>query len=228
MLSMFTLGPVVLAGGLLVTVYEWRQPALDLPATRPIHPVKRLFDVCFAGAVLVLGAPVLLLLAAISWLSSPGPAIYRQERIGCGGRPFMIYKFRSMYVNAEAGGPMLSAGLGDARITPWGRFMRQTRLDELPQFLNVLLGDMSVVGPRPERQFYIDRIMAIDPSYAELLQVKPGITSIGQVRFGYADTVSAMIRRMRYDQEYLNRQTARLDLWIIGQTIKIMFQARGQ
>ncbi len=198
------------------------------PVTQQVYSSKRLFDLTITLAVLVLGLPVLLLTALLTWLTSPGPAIFTQVRIGQGGRPFTIFKFRSMYINAEQGLPMLSIGPADPRITPWGQFMRQTRLDELPQFVNVLLGDMSVVGPRPERQYFIDQITVISPAYRNLLHLKPGITSIGQVRFGYAASVPAMIQRMRYDQLYLRRQSLALDLWVVGQTLRTIYERRGQ
>jgi putative colanic acid biosynthesis UDP-glucose lipid carrier transferase len=133
-----------------------------------------------------------------------------------------------MYVNSEKAGPSLSQGLQDNRITPWGRFMRRTRLDELPQFFNVLKGDMSVVGPRPERQYFIDQIVEIAPEYRDLLKVKPGITSIGQVKFGYAANVDEMVKRLRFDLLYPERRSFGLDIWIIVQTVRVMMQGRGQ
>ena len=154
--------------------------------------------------------------------------MYAQERIGRDGKPFMIYKFRSMYINAEKAGPSLSQGLQDSRITPWGRFMRRTRIDELPQFYNVLMGDMSVVGPRPERQYFIDQIVELAPEYKNLLRVKPGITSIGQIKFGYAANVDEMIERLRFDLLYPERRSFFLDVWIIAQTVRVMMQGRGQ
>ncbi|MEZ0609321.1 sugar transferase [Fibrella sp. WM1] len=189
---------------------------------------KRCFDVSFSLLVLLLGSPFFLLVAAITRFSSRGPIFYAQERVGHRGHPFMIYKFRSMYVDAEKAGPSLSQGSADNRITPWGRFMRQTRIDELPQFFNVLRGDMSVVGPRPERQYFIDKITEIAPEYTNLLKVKPGITSIGQVRFGYAASVDEMVQRLRFDLLYPERRSLLLDLWIIAQTLRVMVQGRGR
>src|SRR5690606_17302093 len=135
-------------------------------------------------------------------LSSHGPIIYKQERIGQGGRPFYIFKFRSMKVDAESNGPRLSFE-GDERCTPWGSIMRKWRIDELPQFWNVLKGEMSLVGPRPERAYYIERIMEEAPHYKHLLRIKPGITSWGQVKYGYASTVDEMIQRLKYDILYI-------------------------
>jgi exopolysaccharide biosynthesis polyprenyl glycosylphosphotransferase len=193
-----------------------------------VNTLKRGFDVAFSLGVLSVGSPIFLLVAILTKLSSPGPVFYAQERIGRAGIPFKIYKFRSMYTNAEQRGPALSKGLQDPRITPWGRFMRRTRIDELPQFVNVLIGDMSVVGPRPERQFFIDKIVEIAPEYRNLLKVKPGITSIGQVRYGYASNVEEMVQRLRFDLLYPERRSFILDIWIIGQTVRVMVQGRGQ
>ena len=193
-----------------------------------VNTFKRVFDIIFSTGVLVAGAPIFLLLAIITRLTSAGPALYAQERVGRQGKIFKIYKFRSMYVNAEKTGPVLSGGLLDERITPWGRFMRQTRLDELPQFVNVLKGDMSVVGPRPERQFFIDKIIQIAPEYQSLLKVKPGITSIGQIKYGYAATIEEMVQRLRYDLLYPKRRSFLFDMWIIAQTLRVMAQGRGK
>ncbi|SFD55191.1 sugar transferase [Spirosoma endophyticum] len=193
-----------------------------------VNIFKRSFDILFSVAALGLGMPIFFLLAAITKLTSAGPTFYAQERIGQGGKPFKIYKFRSMYTNAEQSGPVLSGGLLDNRITPWGRFMRQTRLDEIPQFYNVLKGDMSVVGPRPERQFFIDQIIEIAPEYRSLLEVKPGITSIGQIKYGYAASVEEMVQRLRYDLIYPKRRSFFFDMWIIAQTLRVMAQGRGK
>lgn len=193
-----------------------------------VNIFKRSFDILFSLAALGLGMPIFFLLAAITKLTSAGPTFYAQERIGQGGKPFKIYKFRSMYTNAEQSGPVLSGGLLDNRITPWGRFMRQTRLDEIPQFYNVLKGDMSVVGPRPERQFFIDQIIEIAPEYRSLLEVKPGITSIGQIKYGYAASVEEMVQRLRYDLIYPKRRSFFFDMWIIAQTLRVMAQGRGK
>ncbi|QMW01829.1 sugar transferase [Spirosoma foliorum] len=190
--------------------------------------LKRSFDIVFSLLALILGIPLFLLIAAITRITSTGPIFYAQERIGQGGKPFKIYKFRSMYVDAEKTGPVLSGGLLDNRITPWGRFMRKTRLDEIPQFYNVLIGDMSVVGPRPERQYFIDQIVEIAPEYRSLLSVKPGITSIGQIKYGYAASIDEMVQRLRYDLLYPKRRSFLFDMWIIAQTLRVMAQGRGK
>lgn len=193
-----------------------------------VNILKRAFDIAFSLGVMILGLPIFILVAIITRLTSVGPILYAQERIGKGGIPFKIYKFRSMYVNAEQAGPSLSRGLNDTRITAWGRFMRQSRVDELPQFYNVLKGDMSVVGPRPERQYFIDQIVEIAPEYRNLLKVKPGITSIGQIKFGYAGNVEEMVKRLRYDLLYPERRSFWFDVWIIAQTLRVMMQGRGR
>ncbi|GAB2520291.1 sugar transferase [Spirosoma aerophilum] len=193
-----------------------------------VNTLKRSFDILFSVAALGLGMPLFLLLALITKFTSSGPIFYAQERIGKGGKPFNIYKFRSMYVDSEKSGPVLSGGLLDDRITPWGRFMRRTRLDEVPQFYNVLVGDMSVVGPRPERQYFIDQIVEIAPEYRSLLKVKPGITSIGQIKYGYAANLEEMVQRLRYDLLYPRRRSFLFDMWIIAQTLRVMAQGRGK
>jgi len=208
----------------------------DFPVIRllskPAHDIKILvlkrgFDIVFSSGVMISGLPVFFMVMLITKFSSRGPVFYRQERIGRNGKPFYIYKFRSMYVNAERGGPQL-AKEDDPRVTPWGRLIRKTRLDELPQFYNVLKGDMSVVGPRPERQYFIEQIIDKAPSYKKLLSVKPGITSIGQIKYGYAENIDQMVQRMRYDLLYINKQRLNLDLTIIAGTIKVMIQGKGK
>ncbi|MGV3561016.1 MAG: exopolysaccharide biosynthesis polyprenyl glycosylphosphotransferase [Larkinella arboricola] len=193
-----------------------------------VNLFKRAFDLVFSASVLSLGAPLFVVIALITKLSSKGPVFYSQERIGKWGKPFRIYKFRSMYPDAEQGGPALSAGDKDHRITPWGQFMRKTRLDEIPQFYNVLRGDMSVVGPRPERQYFINQIIEKSPEYKYLLMVKPGITSIGQIKFGYAENVEEMVQRLWYDLEYLQNVSFSTDVWLIFQTVRVMMQGRGK
>ncbi|RFZ84797.1 sugar transferase [Mucilaginibacter terrenus] len=192
-----------------------------------IRFLKRSFDIGFSLVVMVLGAPIFFMLYVITKLSSKGPAFFRQERVGQNEKPFYIYKFRSMKVNAELAGPQLSKD-NDPRITKWGRIMRKTRLDELPQFWNVLKGDMSVVGPRPERQYFIEQIVEKTPSYKKLLRVKPGLTSIGQVHYGYAENVDQMCDRVRYDMLYLQNMSLNSDLNIILKTVKVMVQGKGK
>lgn len=197
--------------------------------TMPIwqQSVKRFLDVLISIVSIVLLIPLYLLLAIAVKLSSKGPIFFLQERIGLNGKPFQIIKFRTMFLDAEKLGPQLSSS-NDPRITPIGRFMRKLRLDEFPQFMNVLLGDMSLVGPRPERQFYIDKISEIEPQYLHLTKVRPGITSWGQVKFGYAENVEQMLERMKFDLLYLKNRTLALDFKIMLYTILIVLKAKGK
>lgn len=157
---------------------------------------------------------------------SPGPVLFKQERIGYLGKPFFIYKFRTMYVDAEKDTPMLSSE-NDPRITPFGRIMRKYRLDELPQFWNVLKGDMAIVGPRPERKYYIDQIVKKAPYYYLLHNVRPGITSLGMVKYGYAGNVEEMVKRLEYDMLYYENMSLLLDLKILVFTIQTVLTGKG-
>lgn len=189
--------------------------------------IKRGMDIFISLNVLVLGFPFLLAVSVITKLTSKGPVFYMQERIGKDGVPFRIIKFRSMYVNAESAGPALSSSK-DPRITKWGRFMRRTKIDEFPQFYNVLIGDMSLVGPRPERQFFIDQILKIAPHYKHLQRVKPGVTSLGQVKYGYAENVEQMVKRLKYDIIYIENMSLAMDFQIILYTLLIMISGRSK
>jgi len=191
------------------------------------YSLKRIFDVIISLVAMIVLSPVYLITAIIVKCTSPGPIFYAQERIGYHGRPFKMHKFRSMYTNAEDAGPALSKD-DDPRITPFGRFMRKVRLDEIPQFYNVLKGTMSIVGPRPERQYYIDQIVKRAPEYLLLQRIKPGITSWGQVKYGYASTVDEMVERLRYDLLYLDNMSLTTDLKILVYTVIIILQGRGK
>ena len=207
----------------LPVLHITQKPDIDFK----IRFLKRSFDILFSTIVMILGLPAFIVLYITTKITSTGPAFYGQERIGLNGKPFYIYKFRSMYVNAEKFGPQLSKD-NDPRITKWGYFMRQTRLDELPQFWNVLIGKMSVVGPRPERQHFIEMILEKKPDYKKLLRLKPGITSIGQVHYGYAENIDQMCTRVRYDMLYLQNISLNSDLDIIYKTVKVMVQRKGK
>ncbi|MFI5196306.1 MAG: sugar transferase [Chitinophagales bacterium] len=188
---------------------------------------KRTIDILCSTLALLILSPLLLFTAVMVKLSSKGSVFYKQERIGIFGRPFRIYKFRSMYVEAEPDGPALSSKM-DPRITPWGRFMRKWRIDELPQFVNIIKGEMSLVGPRPERKHYIDIISNTHAHYKYLHKVKPGLTSWGMVQFGYAENVEEMIERMKYDLLYIENCSLALDVKIILYTFMVIFQGRGK
>ena len=191
------------------------------------YSVKRLMDILLSLLAMILLSPVFVITALIVKLTSPGPVFFAQERVGYRGKPFKMHKFRSMYVDAEAGGPALSKD-DDPRITPFGRVMRKYRLDEIPQFYNVLRGTMSIVGPRPERQFFIDKIVERAPEYLLLQKVKPGITSWGQVKYGYAENVDEMVERLRYDLLYLENMSLATDIKILVYTVLIILQGRGK
>ena len=199
------------------------QPEIDLK----IVLTKRSFDIAFSSVIMAMGFPVFCILYVVTILTSKGPAFYRQQRIGKKGRPFNIYKFRSMYLNSELDGPQLSSN-NDQRITKWGKMMRKTRLDELPQFWNVLKGEMSVVGPRPERQHFIEKIIERKPVYRQLMKIKPGLTSMGQVGYGYAENIDQICDRVGHDLPYLQNMTINSDLNIILKTIKVMVQCKGK
>lgn len=188
---------------------------------------KRVIDIAASSLAMLLLLPVYVFSAIRVKLSSAGPIFYKQQRVGLYGRKFYIIKFRSMCLDAESEGPALSRK-NDPRITNWGRVMRKWRIDEIPQFYNILIGDMSLVGPRPEREHFIDIICATHPHYKYLHKVKPGLTSWGMVKYGYAQNVSEMIKRMEYDLLYIENCSLALDIKIMLYTIIVIVEGRGK
>ena len=207
-------------GALLIEINPEIMPAWQ-------KSLKRFMDVSISTIAIAILSPIYLILSLLVKFSSKGPIIYKQERIGLNGDPFFIYKFRSMFKNSENNGPQLSSQ-HDKRITPIGKIMRKSRLDEIPQFFNVIKGEMSLVGPRPERQHYINLILEQAPHYKHIKKVKPGITSWGQVKYGYAENVDEMISRLKFDLLYVENMSLLLDFKILFYTIIIMLKGSGK
>jgi len=195
--------------------------------SRLVQTAKRLSDIAAAAAGLAVGAPLMALVAAAVKLSSTGPALYRQERVGQHGRVFTVVKFRSMRQDAEVGTGAVWAAANDARVTPVGRFLRRSRLDELPQLWNVLKGDMSLVGPRPERPEFVRQLTTQIPFYGQRHVVRPGLTGWAQVRYTYGSSVEDALKKLQYDLFYIKNLSLPLDLLIILSTIKTVILQRG-
>ena len=207
-------------GALLISVNPEMMPSWQ-------KTVKRIMDLLISIIAIIILSPVFIILTIFIKSGSRGEIIFKQERIGFKNEPFQIYKFRSMYADSEKNGPQLSSKY-DSRITNIGRFMRKTRLDETPQFFNVIKGDMSLVGPRPERQYFINKIIDKAPHYKHLSKVKPGITSWGQVKYGYAENVDEMIARLKFDLLYVENMSLSLDVKILFYTVIIMLKGSGK
>lgn len=187
--------------------------------------VKRLADIIFSLLGLLLASPLFLMISYALWRKKSGSIFFRQERVGYRGRTFVIYKFRTMVSDAESGKPRLCEQ-DDARLTPLGAWLRQRHLDELPQLWNVLKGDMSIVGPRPERRYFVDQIRAVNPDYDQLYQLRPGLFSWATLYNGYTDTLDKMLERLRLDLDYLHHWSPWLDLKIFVLTLWFLFSGR--
>jgi lipopolysaccharide/colanic/teichoic acid biosynthesis glycosyltransferase len=188
---------------------------------------KRIVDIIFSITGLVLLSPIMIFSAIKISLSSPGPIFFKQTRVGKNRRLFEIIKFRSMYLDSEKDGPTLSFS-GDERCTPWGKFMRTYRIDEIPQLWNVIKGDMSIVGPRPERPFFLSQLTEYSDQLNRIYAVRPGITSWGQVKYGYASDISQMLKRLKFDFLYLDNRSVFLDFRIMFLTLAVILKGEGK
>jgi lipopolysaccharide/colanic/teichoic acid biosynthesis glycosyltransferase len=188
--------------------------------------LRQSVDILFSAVILIILSPLILILSILIRISGKGPVIYSQDRIGKNGKPFVIYKFRTMIFNAETGQPRLSC-MNEERITRIGKFLRKYRIDEIPNFINVIKCDMAIVGPRPEREFFIDQIVERNPDFTKLLNVKPGITSWGQVTYGYASNVDEMLERLDYDLHYIKNRSLWFDIKILLYTIVTILKGKG-
>jgi len=189
--------------------------------------IKRGMDIFISVFGIILLSPVFAITTIGVKLTSKGPVLFRQQRIGMNGKPFEMIKFRTMFVDAEKNGPQLSSK-DDPRITSFGKLIRKVRMDEIPQLFTVLTGTMSLVGPRPEREYYIEQIVEKTPHYLVMLKVKPGLTSWGQIKYGYAENISQMVERLRFDMDYMEKMSIMTDLKVLFHTVIVVFQASGR
>jgi lipopolysaccharide/colanic/teichoic acid biosynthesis glycosyltransferase len=218
-------------GGMARTEHLYGLPLIEvLPEPIPTweKSTKRLIDIAVSAVVLAVGLPVWALVGALVRLSSPGPPIYRQTRVGSNGRPFTMYKFRTMRDGAESSTGPVWAQKGDERVTPVGRALRRLRIDEIPQLWNVLKGDMSLVGPRPERPFFVERHVQAIPLYSRRHRVKPGITGLAQVKWRYDGDLEDVRQKLKYDLFYIENMSLRMDFKILLQTIRTALTGNGQ
>jgi exopolysaccharide biosynthesis polyprenyl glycosylphosphotransferase len=189
--------------------------------------LKRIFDCVVAGSSIIFFLPLMAIIALLVKVTSPGPIFYKQERLGKDAKPFYIFKFRSMASDAESKSGPVWAGKDDPRITPFGKFLRKSHLDELPQLFNVIAGDMSVVGPRPERPYFVSKLHSEIPDYHKRLLVKPGITGLAQVRHSYDATIQDVRKKVKYDLAYIKKQCLLLDVKVMVWTVGTMVTGKG-
>lgn len=191
-----------------------------------IKKSNRAFDLIFSSLALITLSPVFIFVGLGITLTSNGPIFYRQTRLGRNRKPFVMYKFRSMKTDAEKNGPQLTIP-HDPRVTSFGKFLRKFHIDEFPQFWNVIKGDMSIIGPRPERDLFARQIESSLPEFKRIFEVNPGITSLGMIKHGYASTISGMIERAKIDLYYLDKKSLKLDSQILVQTVGTIFKGKG-
>ncbi len=214
-----------LQGGKVEKVPYFIYHTKELPEWQKL--IKTITDYFFAILIFIIAIPIFLFIYTGIKVTSKGPVIYTQERLGKNKKPFTIYKFRTMYTDAEKDGHQLSY-TNDPRITPVGKYLRKWHLDEIPQIINILKGDMALIGPRPEREFYVNQILQKAPHYEIIFNVKPGITSLGMVKFGYAQNVEEMLKRLKYDVAYMKNRSISTDCKIFLCTFKSIILGDGK